>query len=74
MSECRGKTRYKTFKEAEKGLLFIFSRDDVRVGELHVYKCPKCQGYHVGHQKYYEEKQARTRAAMMNIEGANDEA
>lgn len=49
--QCRGKTKYGTRRKAEKGLVFIWSRDPtVTLDDLHVYQCPQCRNFHIGHK------------------------
>jgi len=58
--EVENKTSYPTPEAARKGMTMIWAVDpmvslkDLET-DLHVYPepCPHCQGYHVGHWKYY---------------------
>lgn len=54
----RGKKRYPTEKAANRGRMNLWGSDPkADLNDLHVYKCPVCHGFHVGHKsKYIEEK------------------
>jgi hypothetical protein len=45
-----GKVKCTTEEKANKLKMWIYSRDPSAVfGSLHVYLCPWCKSYHVGH-------------------------
>ena len=55
-----GKTMIKTEKEAERIRFRIWSHDSkADIYDMHVYVCPKCRHYHVGHKSKYENKLRR---------------
>lgn len=46
------KTIFHTRTEAEKAMTFIWGNDaSIEIGDLHVYVCPKCRKFHVGHDR-----------------------
>lgn len=45
---CGGKIRYPTHNEASKGMKNLMRAKDET--HLHVYRCPDCQKFHVGHK------------------------
>lgn len=46
-----GKTKYYSFKAARKGMTFIWGNDpSIGFGDLHAYRCPRCQAIHIGHR------------------------
>lgn len=47
MGFCAGKTAFKTAALA----LAVARRDKRRKGAMDVYRCPSCQGFHIGHSK-----------------------
>jgi len=57
-----GKSKFQTEKMAGRAMMRIWSHDrQADIYDLHVYRCPHCSTYHVGHQSYYAkelEKQA----------------
>lgn len=54
MARCRRKKRYGTLKNAERGRMNLWGADPhADLGDLHVYKCPDCGFYHVGHKSKY---------------------
>ena len=55
------KTQYANEKLAGQALMRIWSHDPkADINDLHVYKCPDCAGWHIGHKRYYQEKIKRT--------------
>jgi len=49
-----GKTKYTTEEKANKGKMYIWSHDpSADITDLHVYKCPHCSYWHIGHISYY---------------------
>lgn len=46
------KTKYARRIDAEKAMTFIWGNDSsIAIGDLHVYVCPKCGKFHVGHDR-----------------------
>lgn len=51
--QCEGKIPHTSRRNAEKAL---YSMNKIGARGLHVYKCKRCQGYHVGHNPYHQRK------------------
>ena len=52
----RSKKRYRTEKEANRGRMNLWGSDPTAdLSDLHVYLCPVCNFYHVGHKSKYRE-------------------
>lgn len=50
-----GKTQYATEKAANSGMMRMWSHDPkLDIKDVHVYQCPDCNGYHIGHKSYYQ--------------------
>jgi hypothetical protein len=50
-----GKSMYNDMDIANKIKFRIWSRDpNADMNDLHVYRCPYCDAYHIGHKSYYE--------------------
>ena len=48
------KAKFPTEKLASKAMFRIWSHDTkADIYDLHVYQCPHCSTYHVGHKSYY---------------------
>ncbi len=55
MTPCPLKKRYKTEKEANRGRTNLWGADPrADLNDLHVYECPKCGYWHVGHRSKYK--------------------
>lgn len=66
---CRatGKVKYTAEKYAKAGITFIWGSDpNADVSDLHVYRCPHCRHFHIGHRSAYERKVTRE-AEMPNM-------
>lgn len=45
------KTKYTKRRDAERAISFIWGNDStVRIGDLHVYLCQRCNRFHIGHK------------------------
>lgn len=56
MGQCLNKKKYGTLKNAERGRMNLWGADPkADLSDLHVYKCPICDFWHVGHKSKYEE-------------------
>ena len=47
---CEGKTSYSSQPDALSGLQRLASKTGENTNKLHVYKCDRCDQYHVGHK------------------------
>lgn len=68
LPRCRktGKAMYSTEGGALAGMRYIWSHDPkTSLDDLHVYVCPDCKHYHVGHRSYYAQ-------AIKNQQAKND--
>jgi len=55
MGQCLNKKKYGTLKNAERGRMNLWGSDPkADLSDLHVYQCPICKFYHVGHKSKYE--------------------
>lgn len=53
--DASGKTKYRTEQKANKVKMHIWANDPhADIQDLHVYLCPACHFYHVGHESYYK--------------------
>lgn len=60
MGQCLNKKKYGTLKNAERGRMNLWGSDPkADLSDLHVYKCPVCGYFHVGHKSKYQEYQKR---------------
>jgi hypothetical protein len=60
MPECRGKHRFSDEHHAGRVLVRLWGKDaSLEIGDLHVYPCPRCGKFHIGHVEYYEEVKKR---------------
>lgn len=51
---CENKKRYGNEKNAKRGRMNLWGADPkANLEDLHVYKCPECGFYHVGHKSKY---------------------
>jgi hypothetical protein len=51
------KTKYYTDQDAQRALVFIWQNDpNVRINDLHIYICPRCSHFHVGHVRRKAER------------------
>ena len=56
MGQCYGKKKYGNLKNANRGRMNLWGSDpSADLNDLHVYRCPVCGFYHVGHKSKYEE-------------------
>lgn len=46
---CRGKVRYRTWKEANRSLRLVVSKSRKGDTPMSVYRCRFCNDYHFGH-------------------------
>ena len=68
---CKSKIYHPTLKSAYEHFMAIKDKPSDRQGILQVYRCPVCDGYHIGHKvtrgysslEVYEEKDLRDRLA-----------
>lgn len=51
-SFCGRKVIYSTFTKAQKAMINLMRKKNETY--LHVYKCPDCQKFHVGHKRESE--------------------
>jgi len=57
MGQCYGKKKYGNLKNANRGRMNLWGSDpSADLSDLHVYKCPRCNFYHVGHRSKYLER------------------
>lgn len=62
MAQCQNKKKYGTLKNAERGRMNLWGADPrVELSDLHVYSCPICGYFHVGHKSKYERWQKSIR-------------
>jgi len=55
MAKCENKKRYGTEKNANRGRMNLWGADPkADLSDLHVYRCPECGFWHVGHKSIYE--------------------
>jgi len=53
--KCQDKKKYGTVRNAERGRMNVWGSDPTAdLSDLHVYKCPECGFWHVGHKSKYE--------------------
>lgn len=54
------KTNYVSFSSASRTLMFIWGSDPkADTKDLHVYKCPKSEYFHIGHKSKYKMKEEK---------------
>ena len=46
---CGSKHKYKSRQQAKRYMLNCIHRDETLYNKLHVYECPICRGWHMGH-------------------------
>lgn len=62
MGQCVGKKRYGTLKNAQRGRMNLWGADPkADLSDLHVYKCPVCGHFHIGHKSKYKYWQSTLR-------------
>lgn len=70
-NRCGGKVKYATYNLAQKAMKnLIRYRSEA---DLHVYQCPNCHKFHVGHEHSYnisKNEQRRHRSKYKRIKGA----
>jgi hypothetical protein len=49
---CGRKIRHAYKLDAEEHLNSLIREGDARPGSMNVYRCPYCNGWHVGHRKH----------------------
>ena len=55
MAKCENKKKYGTEKNANRGRMNLWGADPrANLADLHVYQCPECGFWHVGHRSTYE--------------------
>lgn len=52
---CRRKLRYKSIDQAKRALDRL-KHDKRFYGDLNIYSCPFCSGFHIGHRRIEHDK------------------
>lgn len=67
--KATGKTSFDTEKMASQSMMRMWSHDPkADIFDLHVYICPDCNKFHIGHKSYYEQAKANgTQRVSSNI-------
>jgi len=50
------KVKYNSMKSALQGMRKIKKSGKIIPPDAHIYLCPFCKNYHLGHNKFYQEK------------------
>lgn len=54
MGQCKNKKKYGTEDNAKRGRMNLWGADPrADLSDLHIYKCPVCEYWHVGHISKY---------------------